>query len=421
MKSDSGLSDQELDYYLCLAPLVKGVFSNITMTEMMAIIEDIMRRPVMVIDMGFKVINESPSINDNYKLFVRSDIFLVEECVFKLRASHIYWNLQKREFSSTLIKCKEYENFVVASIKTNSTDVMMLIIFENGIEFEKRDYELIKRICSVLSVQYQKEGIAFYSHMVFPNHIVFALLNGENVSREEFNNRVDCFPWIEYDEHYIMLLDLKEAGIDFRPRHALVLKSILAFMGENHCLTYKNLIIGFLGAEQFRNIYVEKRSEFERFLNANNMICSISQPYNDIMDSRKYYISAVLLMYCMRKYKLNFSCFADSHFYIVHELIARNYGTSLFYHPVVIKLIDYDREYNSNMLDTLKQYLECKSNPDLAAERLFIHRSTLFYRIKKIKELTGFDAENGKEAAQILFSMELYKIDNNLKNCRCHD
>lgn len=414
-------SEEELEYYLTLSPLVKGVFSNITMSEIMAAVEKILRRPVMVIDMGFKIINESPSINDSYKLFVRSDIFLVEECVFKLRASHIYWNLQKREFSSMLIQCKEYENFVVASIKTNATDVMMLIVFENEIEFEKRDYELIKRICAILSVQYQKEGIAFYSHMVFPNHIVFALLNGENVSREEFNNRVDCFPWIEYKEHYIMLLDLKKAGVDFRPQHAAILKSILAFMGENHCLTYKNLIIGFLGTEQFKNIYFEKRNEFERFLSANNIICSISQPYNDIMDSRKHYISAVLLMCCMRKYKLNIASFSDSHFYILHELIARNYDTSLFYHQVVLKLIDYDKEYKSNMLETLKEYLECKSNPDLAAKNLFIHRSTLFYRINKIKELTGFNVEDGTEAAQILFSIEMYKIDKSLRNCKCQD
>ena len=289
----------EMEYYLLLAPLIRGVFQNVSMAEIMTQVENILKRPSMVIDMGFKIIDESPSIDDSYRVY-RDNVFLVEKCIDKIRASHIYQTFTNRDFSSALIKCPEHDNFIVASIKINETDVMMLVVFENGIEFTTKDYAVIKRICKVLSVQYQKEGIAYNSHMVFPNHVVFSLLNGEEISRDDFLNRLDGFPWTQYDEHYIMLLDTVKAGIDFRPRHASVLKSLLAFVEENHCLTYKNLIIGFLGRKQFKKIYYESREKFEAFLAANYLICAISQSYTDIMESRRDYLSALLLLCCMR-------------------------------------------------------------------------------------------------------------------------
>lgn len=408
------IQDPELEQYLRLEPLLKGVFENDSMSEIMEILEKMLSRPVMVIDMGFKIIDESPSINDNYRLYERNDIFLAEHCIDQIKANHIYYNLTKRKYSSKLIELPEHENFMISSIKTNSTDVMMLIIFENGLPFQVQDYSFIKKICEILAVQYQKEGIAYDSHMVLPNHIVFALLNGEYVSREEFTKRVDFFPWTKYEEHYIMLLDDIRDGIDLRPRHAAILKSILAYIEPDHCLTYKNLIIGFLGSEQFKYIYRTHRTEFEEYLTSNGLICSISQAYTDIMDSRKYYSSALNLLQCVRKYKLRLAYFFDSHFYVLHDLITDHYDPSYFYHPVVDKLTHYDRENHTNLLETLEVYLTFKSEPDTAAERLYIHRSTLYYRLKKIREITDCDIESHSEAMQIYFSIQIKKIEDSM-------
>lgn len=404
----------ELEHYLRLEPLINGVFHNLSMFGIMEQIETILSRPTMVIDMGFKIIDESPSINDNYRTYERNDIFLVESCVDQIKANHIYWSLAKREYSSTLVTFPEFDSFMVSSIKINTSDVMMLIVFENSLPFELQDYVLIKKICSILAVQYQKQDMAYSSHMVYPNHIVFALLNGEDVTREEFIRRVGYFPWISYEKHYLMLLDDGVEGSDLRPRHASILKSLLVFIEEDHCLTYKNLVVGFLGPRQLDNIYYTHRTEFENYLASNGLVCSISQAYTDIMESRKYYLTSLKLLRCARKYKLNIAYFFDSHVYVLHDLIEANGDPSYFYHPVVTKLINYDRKYRTDLLKTLDVYLNNKSNPDAAAECLHIHRSTLYYRIKKIREITEYDIENFKDMVQIYFSIELHKIEDAL-------
>ncbi|WP_264047596.1 PucR family transcriptional regulator [Mycolicibacterium rhodesiae] len=57
-------------------------------------------------------------------------------------------------------------------------------------------------------------------------------------------------------------------------------------------------------------------------------------------------------------------------------------------------LIDYDESRNSELVQTLSDYLECGGNYDESAAALHIHRSTLRYRLARIAELTGHDLHN---------------------------
>ncbi|MGK8523274.1 PucR family transcriptional regulator [Nocardia asteroides] len=54
-------------------------------------------------------------------------------------------------------------------------------------------------------------------------------------------------------------------------------------------------------------------------------------------------------------------------------------------------LLDYDRDHHAELVYTLSQYLECGGNYDDSAAALHIHRSTLRYRLRRIRELTGYD------------------------------
>ena len=54
-------------------------------------------------------------------------------------------------------------------------------------------------------------------------------------------------------------------------------------------------------------------------------------------------------------------------------------------------LLDYDRTKNSELVRTLSQYLECGGNYDETAAALMIHRSTLRYRLGRIKEIADLD------------------------------
>jgi DNA-binding PucR family transcriptional regulator len=54
-------------------------------------------------------------------------------------------------------------------------------------------------------------------------------------------------------------------------------------------------------------------------------------------------------------------------------------------------LIDYDDRKDSELVATLSGYLECGGSYDGAAKALSVHRSTLRYRLDRIREVLGQD------------------------------
>ncbi len=54
-------------------------------------------------------------------------------------------------------------------------------------------------------------------------------------------------------------------------------------------------------------------------------------------------------------------------------------------------LLDYDVGKGSELVETLTRYLEAGGNYDATAKALNVHRSTLRYRLRRIRELSGYD------------------------------
>jgi sugar diacid utilization regulator len=52
-------------------------------------------------------------------------------------------------------------------------------------------------------------------------------------------------------------------------------------------------------------------------------------------------------------------------------------------------LIDYDTDKDARLVDTLSCYLECGGNYDITAKMLSLHRSTLRYRLQRIRDISG--------------------------------
>lgn len=58
------------------------------------------------------------------------------------------------------------------------------------------------------------------------------------------------------------------------------------------------------------------------------------------------------------------------------------------------KLLQADELNDGNLSETLENYLNCSCNAKKTAEEMFLHRNTLNYRLKKIREILGCDLEN---------------------------
>ena len=76
----------------------------------------------------------------------------------------------------------------------------------------------------------------------------------------------------------------------------------------------------------------------------------------------------------------------------------------------LLRLLQEDRENNTQLYYTLKVYLMNENNVTMAADSLHIHRNTLVYRLKKIRECIEDDINDNETARELLAFMMMYDI-----------
>jgi hypothetical protein len=85
------------------------------------------------------------------------------------------------------------------------------------------------------------------------------------------------------------------------------------------------------------------------------------------------------------------SAYDELGFYRLVDAAHRDGAVEDFVREWLGVLLDYDKTKNSELVHTLSEYLEYGGSYDESAAALHIHRSTLRYRLARIRELTGFD------------------------------
>ena len=68
------------------------------------------------------------------------------------------------------------------------------------------------------------------------------------------------------------------------------------------------------------------------------------------------------------------------------------------FQALIEPLQEHDRTRRSDLVLTLKTYFSAGGNASEAADRLFLHRNSMLYRLERIQKLTGLDLRNDRVA-----------------------
>jgi DNA-binding PucR family transcriptional regulator len=68
------------------------------------------------------------------------------------------------------------------------------------------------------------------------------------------------------------------------------------------------------------------------------------------------------------------------------------------FRTLIEPLREYDRTRRSDLVLTLKTYFSAGGNASEAADRLFLHRNSMLYRLERIQKLTGLDLRDDRVA-----------------------
>lgn len=85
-------------------------------------------------------------------------------------------------------------------------------------------------------------------------------------------------------------------------------------------------------------------------------------------------------------------------------------GLKEFCLEILGPLLDYDQEYNSELLETLRAFLQQNQNASQASKVLYIHYNTLRYRLKIIEKLLGNFYENPQKRLAVEVALQIYPL-----------
>lgn len=76
-----------------------------------------------------------------------------------------------------------------------------------------------------------------------------------------------------------------------------------------------------------------------------------------------------------------------------------------YYQETLGKLAEYDQKHGTELIPTLKVYLQENGNSIQAAKKLFIHKNTLIYRLKKVENITGKNVDKMQDRVSLLMGL----------------
>ena len=84
------------------------------------------------------------------------------------------------------------------------------------------------------------------------------------------------------------------------------------------------------------------------------------------------------------------------------------------FRDLVEPLVEHDRSRGSDLIKTLRIFFAAGANASEAADRLFLHRNSMTYRLERVSKLTGLDLREPGVALALqlgLLSLQRGEID----------
>ena len=230
--------------------------------------------------------------------------------------------------------------------------------------------------------------------------ILAALFDGEFTDEEHFKISAAATYLSNFHPERFALIDLR----DCTPAAAAFLQTQLKNeFHASHPFIYKGKTVMFLHGDHSMPRLAELAEQ-------NGIATVISGKLDGVFSAAALYPAATATLdYLNEKGTGGLLAFADDYALLLTLRTAVEKGT--VFDRDVKKIAEYDKENSGELCLTLYTYLCCRHSLKDTCERLYTHRNTVLYRIRRIKEFFGIDTDNPELCIMYLLqaALELVK------------
>lgn len=372
---------------------------------------DIFKNPVYVVDLQNRYIAVSSEIcSDNPYLQDDCKTMMVgEECLTSIRRNRIAEMVRKTGEPYYYVSDIVGKGMLVDALTIQGIEVGHIMMVEQEREFTDLDHELFHVFSKMVSIEFQKDSTNLKKRGIMYSYYLGDLLKNQAKDATEITTHLKQLGFQRKDTYYIVAIP----PIGFSATNIkldIILDSIHHIFPGSIYVIYEDTVVFLIGKSMYQDMSSYEIERLEEYLKANELKAGISNFYQELEDTPRFFKQAVDSVRLGIKLKDSASIYYYKDYYLYRMLESAEKEDSnirFLIHPGVMKLYYYDLEKNSQLILTLKEYLKCPSQSSTIAQNLHIHKNTFLYRIGKIKEITGCELVQGDDFMSFNLSIKI--------------
>lgn len=275
-----------------------------------------------------------------------------------------------------------------------------LVICEIDSDLKKGQFAAAEYLAELIRLTLARRGKMDNTYSRALERMIIAMLQGKEVSDSEIVNRIGQCGWKQEDEYICIRMNAEEqegnpgsAASVCNYVEARVAGTKAVFMEDHICI-----IINF----SINNHYT---SDMACILRDGLFKAGVSNTFHDFTALKRYYRQAsVAFDYCRKKNDMMwYYTFDDIAVDYISDICCREFQPEDLCAHELIQLKEYDEKNKTELYKTLVTYILNERNTVATSGSLYVGRSTLFYRLRKIQRITGLDTDHMAQPEQNLY------------------
>lgn len=393
--------------------LIEVLHSNQGLQAIVDKAYEILQNPIVVVDTSYKLLamyRDASIEEDRMDLEEQRTLgYMLKSNIDAMNRAHIYEQARAKGYPLYNKDQKASHGWITALVYIHGIEVGQIGVMDSRHPFTRVDFELIDFLCKTISLELQKSDFYRTNQGLMHSYLLSDLLDNQIHDSSAIEQRMASLGWDLTANLYIMLLT-DSARNFFDGKAQLITQQLHHLMPSSRWVIYHGQIV-FLVRYDDPSLIMHNE-ELRHYLEINHLSAAVSNRFDDIINIKKYYNQAAKAYEFGHRLAPDQQLFFydDYIFYHMGQIVAENHDIKDFYHPGVVAIDAYDRKHGTNFLETLKLYLTYIDQPAAIAEKLFIHKNTVFYRINKLKEQFHLALDNGDDRFKIHMTIKLMEM-----------
>lgn len=303
-------------------------------------------------------------------------------------------------------------NRLISPILYKNKTIGILAVMESKRPFRPSDLEIVSILSNAISSEMQKNIFIQSASGIGHEEFIRELLDGKIKNAKVVKERAENLN-LSFKKNLFVLVSEKKS-LDKSNMFPLYLrKSLEQIIASSISLEYKNHVVLLLSCSNIRSFLENELPEIENYFSQYKLSCGLSNSFTELANIRIHYEQASAALKLGRHFNSKEAVFKYKDYIVYHfmDICSQYVEINRMIHPVVLRLIDFDKQNGTDYLNTLYAFLKCGRSIPQASKILNVHRNSMTYRMKKIGDIMDVDFSDSDLMLLIELSFKLLEYE----------